>query len=158
MKTFSDNSGRIWTVVVTVATLKRVRALCEIDLYSIVEVDEKNNLKTDLLDRLSSDPVLLVDVLYAVCKPEADKLGVTDEQFGESMAGDAIAKASEALLDEIVDFFPDPKRGALRKILTVARRFGALTEKKLAEINEEKMLSDLEKQFASSTDAPESAG
>ena len=39
MKTFTDNKGRTWTLEVTVATVKRVRALCRVDLNSIVELD-----------------------------------------------------------------------------------------------------------------------
>ena len=103
MKSFTDNKGRTWTLEVTVATVKRVRALCKVDLYSIVELDKNNKPSAELLERLSSDPVLLVDVLFAVCKPQADKLGITDEDFGESMAGDAIEHATTALLEEIIE-------------------------------------------------------
>ena len=38
-------------------------------------------LDGSLIDKLIRDPVLLCDVVYAVCKPEADTQ-VTDEQFG----------------------------------------------------------------------------
>lgn len=109
MKSFTDNKGRTWTLEVTVATVKRVRALCRVELNSIVELDKNNKPSAELLERLSSDPVLLVDVLYAVCKPQADKLGITDEDFGEAMAGDAIEHATTALLEEVIDFFPEAK-------------------------------------------------
>ena len=81
MKSFTDNKGRTWTLEVNVAAIKRVRGLCKVDLNSIVEVDSENRPTAHLLEQLSSDPVLLVDVLYAICKPEADKLGVSDEDF-----------------------------------------------------------------------------
>ena len=67
MKSFTDNLGRAWTLVVNVATIKRVRALCNVDLNSIIEVEEDGKPSAKLLEHLSSDPVLLVDVLYAVC-------------------------------------------------------------------------------------------
>ena len=124
MKTFRDNKRRVWTLEVNVAAIKRVRGLCKVDLNSIVEVDSENRPTARLLEQLSSDPVLLVDVLYAICKPDADKQGVTDEEFGEAMAGDAIEQATEALLDEIVDFFPSAKRQVMRKILNAARSCG----------------------------------
>ena len=76
MKSFTDNMGRAWTLVVNVAPVKRVRALCGVDLNSVIEVED-GKPSAKLLERLSSDPVLLVDVLYAVCKPECDRLGVT---------------------------------------------------------------------------------
>ena len=154
MKTFTDNKGRTWTLEVTVATVKRVRGLCKVDLNSIVELDKNNKPSAELLERLSSDPVLLVDVLYAVCKPQADKLGVTDEDFGEAMAGDAIEYATSALLEEIIDFFPEAKRLVMRKILSASRKFSDAARKKLeAELNgefESRVVSTLEQLTGSS--------
>ena len=105
MKTFTDNTGRVWMLAVNVGAIKRVRALCGVDLNSIIELDEKNKPSAKLLERLSTDPVLLVDVLYAVCKAECDQKGVTDEDFGMAMGADAVEYATTALLDEIIDFF-----------------------------------------------------
>ena len=79
MKTFTDNTGRVWMLAVNVGAIKRVRALCGVDLNSIIELDEKNKPSAKLLERLSTDPVLLVDVLYAVCKADCHQKGVTDE-------------------------------------------------------------------------------
>ena len=125
MKSFTDNTGRTWTLAVNVGTIKRVRALCDVNLANIITIDSGTTPKVDLLERLGSDPVLLVDVLYAAIKPEADAKGVTDEDFGRAMAGDAIEMATTALLDEIIDFFPETKRRVFRKILDATRRFEA---------------------------------
>ena len=162
MKTFTDNTGRTWTLVVNVATIKRVRALCDVDLNSIIEVDKDNQPSTKLLERLSSDPVLLVDVLYAVCKPECDRLNVTDDDFGAAMAGDAIEQATSALLDEIIDFFPAQKRQAFKKVLSATRRFEEIAKKRLEALLaddkfEDHLVSELEKFTGLSGTAPESA-
>ena len=162
MKSFTDNAGRIWTIAVNVATIKRVRAICNVDLNAIVEMDEKNNPSTKLLEQLSSDPVLLVDVLYAVCKPEADAQGISDEEFGMAMAGDAIDHAATALLDEIVNFFPEAKRRALQKILSATRRFEKIAQQKLETLIgnsqfEEELVSKLEQLTGLSTNVLESA-
>lgn len=109
MKTFTDNTGRAWTVALNVGTLKRVRTLCEVDLMQAVE--------GKLVERLIADPVLLCDVLYAVCKEEAEKQKVSDEDFGRGLGGDAIDSATTALLEELVDFFPQRRREVLRKAL-----------------------------------------
>jgi len=62
--------------------------------------------------------VLLCDVVYAVCKPEADAQGVRDEEFGKAMAGDAIEHATKALLEELVGFSPSPRdRANLQRVL-----------------------------------------
>ena len=116
MKTFRDNKRRVWTLEVNVAAIKRVRGLCKVDLNSIVEVDAENRPTAHLHEQLSSDPVLLVDVLYAICKPEADKLGVSDEDFGESMAGDAIEQATET------DIAPFPPAASASSIFMTLMR------------------------------------
>ncbi len=134
MKTFSDNTGRSWTISVTVGTIKRVRALCGVDLANIITLEPGKNPQVDLLERLAADPVLLVDVLYAVCKPEADTKNVSDEEFGRSMAGDAIELATVALLDEVIDFFPEAKRQVFRKILDATRRFEIKSKQALTEL------------------------
>jgi len=162
MKSFTDNMGRTWTLVVNVAAIKRVRALCGVDLNAIVEVGRDNTPTAELLERLSTDPVLLVDVLYAVCKPECDRKNISDEDFGAAMAGDAIEQATSALLDEVVDFFPTAKRTALQKILNATRRFETLAKKRLETLLangqfEEKLVSELERLTGLSSNAPESA-
>ena len=161
MKSFTDSLGRAWTLVVNVATIKRVRALCGVDLNSVIEVED-GKPSAKLLERLSGDPVLLVDVLYAVCKPECDRLGVSDEDFGSAMAGDAIEQATSALLDEVIDFFPEAKRLAFRKILSASRRFEEMARKRLAAAMadsgfEDRVVSELERLTGLSPNAPESS-
>ncbi len=117
MKTFKDNAGRTWTVGIDVAAIKRVRSLVDVDLMSAVE--------GKLLERLVSDPVLLCDVIYCVCKPEADSKGVSDEEFGRAMAGDAVDHATTALLEELVDFFPQARRRLLAKALAKLKNLEA---------------------------------
>ena len=161
MNSFTDNTGRTWTLVVNVATIKRVRALCGVDLNSIVEVED-GKPSAKLLERLSGDPVLLVDVLYAVCRPECEQKGVSDEDFGAAMAGDAVEQATDALLDEIVDFFPAAKRKAFQRILSASRRFGEAARRRLEATLadgrfEDALVSELERLTGLSPSAPESA-
>lgn len=131
MKSFVDNAGRTWTVSINVGTIKRIRALCEVNILDIITIDEKNNPDAGLLERLASDPVLLVDVLYAVCKDEADKANVSDTEFGCAMTGDTIEQATRVLLEEVIDFFPEAKRRVFQKVLAATRRFEEATNRKL---------------------------
>ena len=109
MKTFKDNADRTWTIAVNVGAIKRVRSLISLDLMEAVE--------GKLIERLIGDPVLLCDVIYCLCRDDADAKGISDEEFGRAMAGDAIELATTALLEELVDFFPQGKRQLLRKAL-----------------------------------------
>lgn len=161
MRQFKDNAGRTWTVDINVATLKRVRGLTGVDLMQVIE--------GTLIEKLIRDPVLLCDVVYAVCKPEADAAKVSDEEFGKAMAGDAIEAATGAVLDELISFCPSPRdRANLGRVLQATRkvmdRARDLVEKKL-DSGELDRLADrlLSKESegatvgSSSTSAPESS-
>jgi len=112
MKTFNDSQGRTWSVVINVGAIKRVRDLLGVDLLDVAN--------GELLSRLADDPCALVDVLYVLCKPEADAKGVTDEDFGRGMVGGVLDEAASALLKELLDFFPSAQRArALGKLVKV---------------------------------------
>ena len=117
MKTFKDNAGRTWTIAVNVDAVKRVRDLLGEDLLDVKQV----------LERLMIDPILLCDVIYCVCKPQADAEKISDEDFGRAMGGDAIAQAKTALVEELVNFSPDPRD---RENLGIAvQKFNAMTDR-----------------------------
>jgi len=97
MHTFRDADEREWIVSVDVASVKRCRDLLDVDL-----LDAQTTLQ-----RLMVDPITLVDCLYITCKPQADERGISDEQFAAAMRGRVIAKAKDALIQEVVDFFPE---------------------------------------------------
>jgi len=118
MKTFSDITGRSWTVTVNIDAIKRVKTLIGTNLLDAIE--------GKLLEQLIADPVLLCDILYCLCKPQADSQNVSDEDFGRAMAGDVIEAATTAFLEELADFFPSQKRLLLRKALGKLRTMEAL--------------------------------
>jgi hypothetical protein len=111
MKTFADTSARTWAITVNVAAVKRVRELLQVNLLEIADQ------KAKLLERLVDDPCLLCDILFCLVKPEADAKGISDEDFGRALAGDALGAATDALLSEIADFFPKGRREIMQRIL-----------------------------------------
>ena len=120
MRTFNDNAGRTWSLTLNVWTVKKVRDLLGVDLLNLggESATGSSDKKPGLLFRLIADPVLLVDVLYVVCKDQADGASVTDEQFGRAMGGDAIDAATKAFLEELADFTPSPRdRARARKVI-----------------------------------------
>ncbi len=157
MRQFKDNAGRTWTVDINVATLKRVRGLTGVDLMQVIE--------GTLIEKFIRDPVLLCDVVYAVCKPEADAAKVSDEEFGKAMAGDAIEAATGAVLDELISFCPSPRdRANLGRVLQATNRVMEkardVTEKRIETLTSESELDKLvnrllETSGSSSTSAPE---
>lgn len=117
MRTFTDNAGRTWTVAINVAAIKRVRGLINVDLYQLVDDGFQ------ALSKLVADPVQLADVLFCLCKDEADAKQISDEDFGRALAGDAITLAADAFVEELIDFFPDARaRAGLRKVIDAGKK------------------------------------
>lgn len=148
MNSFTDNRGRKWEVAVTVAVVKRVKATLNVDLLSVVE-------GKDLLLRLQSDPLLLCDVLFVVVKQQADAAGISDEDFGAALAGDAIADAAAALLDALVNFFPSPKRTILESQLKKLRTFeAAILQQVQAKLDSPELDATLKAAISKALDRP----
>ena len=153
MHSFVDNSRRTWEVAINVAAVKRIRGLLGIDLYALVDDGFKS------LSKLVSDPVTLADVLYCLCKDQADKQSISDEDFGRALAGDAITQAADAFVEELIDFFPDARaRASLRKAIeagkTVRDKVLSHAEKILDSIDTE---TEAKKWISSSGTWPESS-
>jgi hypothetical protein len=106
MKKFKDSEGREWSLSVTIGDAKRIKEDLSLDLLNHVAITE-----------IAADPYQLVGVLWLLCEAQSAKAGVTDEQFGRGLAGDAIDHATDALLGAIIDFFPKRQRGALQALL-----------------------------------------
>lgn len=110
MKSFMDSAGRTWTLALSIDAAKRVKALLGVDLLKPADGDPP------LLTRLGSDVMLVCDVIFAIVKPQADALGVSDEQFGAALGGDAILAAQGAFAEELVDFFRQLRRTDLARM------------------------------------------
>lgn len=113
MKPFKDAHGRDWSVAIDTHAIKRVRDHTGLLLTKVVE-------DRSLVEQLA-DPIMLVDVLFVVCKPEADQRGVSDEQFASGLVGDAIDHATDALIGALADFFPSARASLLRTAWGKAR-------------------------------------
>ncbi|MGI6273729.1 MAG: hypothetical protein ACOYLD_15425 [Anaerohalosphaeraceae bacterium] len=120
MRSFTDSTGRTWTINLTIDAAKRVRDLLGINLLEPEAGDPP------LLTRLGTDEILLCDVIYCLIKPQADQQAITDEQFGQALGGEAILAAQKAFYEELIDFFQ--KRGRsdrARAVATQARMIEA---------------------------------
>jgi len=160
MQKFVDRAGRIWIVDLDNTTLRRVKTLTGVQLLEAID--------GDLITRLSTDPLLLGDVLFAICKPQADQQNITDESFGEGLAGNSIDDATNALLEALINYFPESRRRLLRKAAEkqkmIETRGLSAIERRLDDPNlVDKIVEDLERKLGvpissdSSSDSPESS-
>ena len=115
MPSFKDTEGRIWTLRITVAAIRRIKDIAGIDLGDFSVFGEGGPFSD-----LGSDSCRLVEIVYAAVKPEADILGVTMEKFMESFVGETVVKASEALLESLADFFPGSQGLLIRRALELS--------------------------------------
>lgn len=126
MKQFKDTAGRDWQVVVNVGQIERVRDLAKVDLYSLFGDEAK---------RLFADPVLLVNTLYVMCREQADARKMSDVDFGQAFDGDVLEAGANALLEEVLSFFPSSRRRILRATVDKSMELSQqLEEKALAKI------------------------
>ena len=140
MHSFADNAGREWRLNVNVSTLTRVANDTGIRLDKLFES------KLSGLEQLLSDPAKLVEVLWSLCETEAKRGEITPEQFGAGFAGDALESAANALIDEVILFFPSaPKRALATTIVEKARETDKysleLAKKKVQELTPEQVLT-----------------
>lgn len=153
MRIFKDTKDRPWTVAVNVDAVKRVKARVEIDLLRVGSGD------ANLIVELADNPIMLVDVLFALCEPEAKAAGVTDEDFGKAMAGQAIDDATDALMAELSDFFPKGRRALLKAGLAKVNAGMAMVSSRAVQKLEafdvagvvEKAMADAEASISSTT-------
>lgn len=92
MRRFVDNQGRDWRIDINVGTL----------------LDIKTELGVDLLSDPQSMPLDIekqVDMLWLLVSEQAEHRRVTSRDFAKSLGGEAIAKAVDALMHEVADFF-----------------------------------------------------
>ena len=127
MHQFKDCKGRAWDVEINVWTVKRVNDLLKIDLDGIIG----DNMEP--LDKLTRSFARLIDVIYVLCKSQADKAQVTDEDFGRSMAGQALEDAAEAFMLELSDYFPPSGGKKLRQLLAKGKQAVELIREELQE-------------------------
>ena len=105
-QTFTDLAGKTHAVKITMAARRKVRDATEIDLLRAVE---RREVMEEVLKRITEDDEFVVTVLGAI-------LGVTPESIEAEADTTVYVDASTALVEAIVDFFPDssPIKESLR--------------------------------------------
>lgn len=114
MKVFCDTSGTEWKISVNVLTIKRVLEETGLRLTDIFSSEQK-------ISQFFSDDVKFCEVLWAIVKPQADAAGKDAEQFFAAIDGTVIEQALGALLEKVADFFQEPRRSLLRRVLAKFR-------------------------------------
>ena len=110
MHTFKDAVGREWSVTVDIAALEAVEAATKDRVGGPVEL--WNVEKGDTFAALS-DPFVLSAVLWPLCREQAGKSGVSNDQFTAGIRGDTLEAAPVAVFKAVGDFLPTSRRTML---------------------------------------------
>jgi len=129
---FKDNLDREWIVDINVTSIKRVRTLTEDEVNLFAACSKKERL----MEKLSTDPELLCNVVYCLCKPQAEERQLSEDDFGEAMSGEAIDSATAAVLEGLALFF---RKGQRRLIQAATAKM-----EKLEDVTVERALEHVE--------------
>lgn len=115
MATWKDNEGRPWRFDVNMWTCREVKRETGWDLPNIL-----NDGMTKLSELVADKDELFSVFLVLVDKQLAER-GMSPEDFGEAVAGDALLNAAEAFQEALADFFPNRQRQQLRTLMEKSR-------------------------------------
>lgn len=114
---FRDGLNRSWLVTLDFAAAKRVRGSVKIP-------NEKGeDVAFDIIDAgqigltmsaLRSKYMAVGQAMYAICQPQCEVRGITEEQFLEGCIGDSLDEAARVLEEELILFFPKSLREIIR--------------------------------------------
>jgi hypothetical protein len=117
MKKFTDRSGNTWRVEMDAQAIARVLDLMGIDLRAECDPGRQAS-RANCFERFAENAPEFVNMLYCICKPQADAIGMTDLAFGRAIAGEGVlAAATDTVLAESVRLFPHRKQRTTMKRL-----------------------------------------
>ena len=121
MATFKDLAGRDWQISIDPISAAKIRAELDPDF---LKGDFARGDGGNTLQRLNDDPVLLCQVIAVLTEQQRVDQGSSEEALFESLRGDAIAAAFDALVEAIATFSTPP----VRKLIEAWRKQQALQE------------------------------
>lgn len=123
VSTFTTTDGTRFLVPVNYLTVKRVRELCGVNVLDILGPGEQ-------LSGFLADDVKLLEVVCAIVRPQLKELDWSDDQFFSVVDGEVIRAATNCLIDEVTEFFPEPRKGLVAKVIAKVRAAATAMEAK----------------------------
>jgi hypothetical protein len=108
--------GREWLVSIDAPKIRRVRESCKVDLGA---------RNASQFQQLSDDPLLAGQVLWQLCRQQAEAVGISEEAFESLLSGDDGEAAGMCLVEAIIDFFPTRQQKLLREMLATEQAVSA---------------------------------
>lgn len=128
MPYFTDSNGRDWCVRITPLVMRDVRDFCDINLGTILRDDMRG-----LIELLDSPPDLC-SVLYAICRKQCLERDISLDEFLDSIVGESLGSAAEALLGGLQEVFPPRQAMPLMVTTKLLKQNEKETQKRLDEL------------------------
>ncbi len=130
---FKDSTGREWRFVMNVFSMARVKRETGIDLAASITEG------ATVIDELYGNIATLFDVMTVLLREQLEKADVSLEDFGAAINNeDIVARAVDALIEAILDFFPEersrPLKKAWRTMFGLAKKKNDLAAEKVIEM------------------------
>ncbi|PHR99582.1 MAG: hypothetical protein COA78_24755 [Blastopirellula sp.] len=143
MAEFLDGKERKWSVSLNLGYARRIKESLGLDLMQII------NGQHEPIHRLVGDMELLVDVVWVLCEKQANTLNIDAMDFAEGLGGEAFDRATEALLQGIVDFFPKGKREIMQKMMArFQEKESEALDRMLAKVSDERIDKLMDQQIS----------
>lgn len=138
MHSFQDATGLTRNVELNVFNVEKIRSSCQfrdgtpVDLYLIAEEEissqpDQNERQKTVLEKLQAEPETLCKVIHAC-------LNCSFEEFAAAMNGQSILAATDALIQEIIDFLFPSRRQAYQMAYEKSKQLDALHVAKATEM------------------------
>lgn len=108
MHTFTDKTGATWGIEVDFVALRRIEQETGYQVLRMFVPEE--------MERLASDPMLLVTVICSACSPQIQERELSEDQFLQRLSGDNFQDAVDALENAVIDFMPEKKKALIREV------------------------------------------
>lgn len=106
MAAFLDAIGDRWTIEISVAEIRQLRAEISVDLLSLLDDNGA------LLRKLAGDPIQLVDVISVLCSDQITSRDLDERGFAKRLVGHGLEAALDGLIEALANF-SQPRQGAV---------------------------------------------
>lgn len=122
---FTDTKGRQWDLQLSVRSAADVHKRTGADLL---------NQPLKAIELFGTDQFKFFDAAWCIVRPQAEAWGVSESQFLDAIAGDAIEQALDAFFEALISFSQSPSgRAALRQVQETLVRIGTKVRQKAEE-------------------------
>jgi len=110
-----DTKGREWSFRFTALTVRDISAATNLDTKALTG-------ENSLMVRVGQCEATLLQCLWLTIKPQAKQMGVTEEEWLESLDNDSLQLATEEWMQAYINFSHPARRELLSRTMTATQR------------------------------------